>query len=158
MGMNRRNVLIGLGATAAGGGAVLGSGAFSQVEADRTVTLNTAGDGGALLQFSVDDSYNGLGSGSATGTQGEAVIEMNLEQINDDAVTTFEGALTITNDGSNPVDVTIDTTNLDGITFSPTNASLDTTDTGNSVSVDIEVDTTGTVDDGDVTITATDSS
>lgn len=49
--MRRRNFIVGLGATAAGGTAVLGSGAFSSVEAERTVTAETADDDEAYLQF-----------------------------------------------------------------------------------------------------------
>lgn len=49
--MKRRNFIIGLGATAAGGTAVLGSGAFSSVEAERTVTVETANDDSAYLRL-----------------------------------------------------------------------------------------------------------
>lgn len=49
--MRRRNVLIGLGATAAGGAAVFGSGAFTQLQADRDFTISVAGDGDAFLQL-----------------------------------------------------------------------------------------------------------
>jgi len=38
--LNRRNVLIGMGGLAIGGGALLGSGAFTTVEADRDVQVN----------------------------------------------------------------------------------------------------------------------
>lgn len=40
MDMNRRNVLIGMGGLAAAGGAVIGSGAFTSVEASRDVEVN----------------------------------------------------------------------------------------------------------------------
>jgi len=40
MGMNRRNVLTGLGGLAIGGGALFGSGAFTSVEATRSVEVN----------------------------------------------------------------------------------------------------------------------
>ena len=42
--MNRRNVLLGLGTAAAGSGIVFGSGAFTQLEADRDVTIGVEGD------------------------------------------------------------------------------------------------------------------
>ncbi|WP_226004493.1 hypothetical protein [Natrinema salinisoli] len=40
MKMNRRNVVVGLGTIVAGGGAALGSGAFSTASADRTLDVN----------------------------------------------------------------------------------------------------------------------
>ena len=49
--MKRRNFILGLGATAAGGSAVVGSGAFSSVEAERTVTVETATDNDAYLRL-----------------------------------------------------------------------------------------------------------
>jgi len=47
--MNRRNVLIGLGGLVAGGGALVGTGAFDTVEAERSVTVETAEDADAFL-------------------------------------------------------------------------------------------------------------
>ena len=47
--MNRRNVLIGLGGLVAGGGALVSTGAFDTVEAERTVSVETAGDAEAFL-------------------------------------------------------------------------------------------------------------
>lgn len=44
MKMNRRNVLAGLGALGIGGGALLGSGAFTSVEAERDVEVNVVAD------------------------------------------------------------------------------------------------------------------
>lgn len=163
MSMNRRNVLIGLGAVAAGGGAVLGSGAFSQVDADRSVSISTTGDGGALLALSLDTgSYTGLSdnSGTSNGTNSENTIQIDLESINDDAVTTFQDALIIENNGSNPVNLSIDDTNVSGVTFSLASTSLpaSATDDTDQTTATIEVDTRTTVSDGDVTITAADSS
>ena len=42
--MKRRTILLGLGTAIAGGGAVLGTGAFTTVEADRSVSVNVAED------------------------------------------------------------------------------------------------------------------
>ena len=53
--MKRRNFIVGLGATAAGGTAVLGSGAFSSVEGERTVTVETADDNDAYLRLTEGD-------------------------------------------------------------------------------------------------------
>ena len=89
MAMNRRNVLIGLGAVAAGGGAAIGTGAFSTVEAQRTVSLSPADDNSANVRLSVDDSNAISDSGSNT-------INIDGENLNYNAITTVNGALTIT--------------------------------------------------------------
>jgi len=88
MAMNRRNVLIGLGTVAAGGGAILGTGAFSTVEAERTVDLQTSGDGSAQVQLSI--------SGGLAGSNGNDTISINEQDINADAITKYPGALEIT--------------------------------------------------------------
>lgn len=49
--MKRRKFLIGAGSLAAAGGAVLGSGAFTSVQADRNVAVEVAGDNSALLRM-----------------------------------------------------------------------------------------------------------
>ncbi|QFU84133.1 hypothetical protein GCU68_07915 [Natronorubrum aibiense] len=87
-------MLVGLGTIVAGGGAALGTGAFSSVSADRTVNISTEGDGAALLGLDVSGDLAG-------GT--ENVIQFDLDaDINIDAVTTFSEALTITNNDPSP--------------------------------------------------------
>jgi len=44
MKLNRRNTIIGLGTIVAGGGAALGSGAFSSTEATRDLEVNVVTD------------------------------------------------------------------------------------------------------------------
>lgn len=99
MRINRRNVLLGLGTMAVGGGAVAGSGAFSQVEADRTVSVSTANDDSALLSITGNDGdyFSEDGTGGA--------IEVDIQDLNDDAKTVFEGLITVTNNGNNDVGV-----------------------------------------------------
>lgn len=58
---SRRTVLIGIGAAVAGGGALFATGAFTTVEAQRTVSVNTAGDAAADLGIEVNDDYDGGG-------------------------------------------------------------------------------------------------
>lgn len=52
--MNRRHVLTGLGGLVMSGGAVLGSGAFSSVSADRSVEVNVTNDAGQIATDIVD--------------------------------------------------------------------------------------------------------
>lgn len=94
MKMNRRNALIGLGGLAVGGGALFGSGAFSNVQADRSASFSVTNDGNALLGLSGDGSYV---SETDTGTAGSSTIQFQFSSLNDDATSTFEGVLTITN-------------------------------------------------------------
>jgi hypothetical protein len=49
MRLTRRNALIGLGTVAAGAGVIGGSGAFTSVEADRSMNVETTGDDSAAL-------------------------------------------------------------------------------------------------------------
>jgi len=106
---NRRSVLIGLGALTVGGGAVFGTGAFSSVEAERSVSVSTTGDGDALLAFDVETTFNGVDDG------GEDVVEFNFgdgdnggNDLNQDAETTFDDVLEVTNNGNDGVVLSID--------------------------------------------------
>jgi len=124
--MNRRNVLIGLGTVAAGGGAVLGTGAFSTVEAQRTVDIQTSGDSEAVVQFSL--------SGQIAGSDNDT-IKFDTKDINADAITKFDGALTITIPGSTrgttyEVEITDGSEDDNDILK---NSSADETDSGSSL-------------------------
>ena len=133
--MNRRNVLVGLGGVVAGGGALLGTGAFTTVEAQRTVTVNTAGDASALLGFA--QAGDGTDSNVVDIEDGLLVIDFdaaanNNEGVNLDALTTVgavsggdppttlgSAALEITNNGTQTVDINFDiefsTANVSGL-------------------------------------------
>lgn len=115
---NRRSVLIGLGALTVGGGAVFGTGAFSTVEADRSVTVNIDGDSAGLIALNPD----GDGASSDVVQLVNGLLEINFDAAASDSqgvnldASTFVGditdgtsvdtnALTITNNGSNTVDI-----------------------------------------------------
>lgn len=167
MKMNRRNVLLGLGAIATGGGAMFGSGAFSQVSADRTVDITATGDGAALLQLSNGTGATGIvGKTNASGDAGNQVIEFSAGSLNSDATTTWNAALTVKNTGQDDVNFKI----VDGDGDSGTNGigsgeelqftTLGGTDlTGNtvtltagggSIGVDVIVNLTGSNNDGNI--------
>lgn len=116
---------MGLGGLVAGGGALLGTGAFTTVEADRTVTVNAAGDASALLALA--QSGDGSTSNVVQETDGLLVIDFDAaasgsQGVNLDALTTVgvvsetsgtvDGvtteALTITNNGTQTIDVGFD--------------------------------------------------
>jgi hypothetical protein len=54
--MKRRTFVLGLASTAAGSGALIGSGAFSSAEAERTVSVETADDDDAYLALTEGES------------------------------------------------------------------------------------------------------
>lgn len=95
MKMNRRNALLGIGAIATGGGALFGSGAFSQVNADRNVTIDlnadkTAGTNVELVANSSSSIANNS-SGNNTNQLGVAASNLNV-----DATTEFDAVFDIT--------------------------------------------------------------
>ena len=105
--VNRRSVLIGLGGLVAGGGALLGTGAFTTVTAERTVSVETAGDASAFLGLSPardDESFV---------TQSDGTIQINLDGsddtgtasgVNRNAETTFRNLVTVANNGTQAVE------------------------------------------------------
>lgn len=167
MRMNRRNVLVGLGTIVAGGGAALGTGAFSSVEANRSMTIQTTGDGSALLAL---DAATGDFNGVSDGNTGDA-LELQFSDLNADAVTTFNGVLTITNNGNNEVELGVSNTGdatfyYDSDGSGSRNTALSGTPVtiganGGSVIFDIEIDLTGQDSVNttqQITLTATDTS
>lgn len=124
---NRRSVLIGLGGLVAGGGALLGTGAFDTVEAQRTVSVETSGDANALLGLSPADR-DGDGN-NAYVEQSDGTIAINLDGnnegadgLNQNAITTFRNLVTVANQGTQTVDsVTLEFTETpDDVDASPT--------------------------------------
>lgn len=133
---NRRSVLIGLGALTVGGGAVFGTGAFSSVEADRTATISVADDSSALLALSGATSSELINETDGT-------LGIDQDNINLDGTTTVNEAITITNNGANEVELSIDVTegtdvsNSDaedilGIEYNPSASTDQANDSGGS--------------------------
>jgi hypothetical protein len=94
--MKRRTALAALGAVIAGGGAVLGTGAFTTVQAERSVSIEVTEDSRALVGIDVNDRYGGQTD--------NGVAEFNLQEnlfsdtgFNPRATTILYGALAITN-------------------------------------------------------------
>lgn len=122
---SRRSVLIGLGSLVAGGGALLGTGAFTTVTAERTVSIETTGDASGFLGLEAADRIDNSGtnqSNAGTGAnQNEYVqetggtIQINLDGgsdgdtddngtgLNQNAETVFRNLVTITNNGTQTV-------------------------------------------------------
>jgi hypothetical protein len=129
--MNRRNLLLSIGTAAVGSGAVLGSGALTSVEADRTLNVGVDPDSTAALALSANSSISGVtNGGGASGTE----LSINLaDDINDEAVTTYG----VINDGGDDDLTDTDNQIADGDeAFSVTNNS------GESVDLSVSMGTT----------------
>lgn len=94
--VRRRTMLVGIAALASGGGAAVASGAFSTVEAQRDVQLQTTGDSAALLSLAP------AGSGTIVQVQND-LVGFDIANINREARTTFRPAFQVTNNGANSV-------------------------------------------------------
>ena len=80
--MKRRNFLVGAGAASIGGSAILGSGAFSRIESQRSVTIQVAEDPDAYLgmdKCSIDGSETPNSSYAWLDDHGHLEILMNEE-------------------------------------------------------------------------------
>lgn len=98
MQLSRRNILIGLGGIVAGGGALVGTGAFTTVQAERTVTVETAGDETALLALAPTNDPNG-----DYATINDGRLEVEITNVNLNAVTHIDNVFQITNNGTRDV-------------------------------------------------------
>jgi hypothetical protein len=111
MRLNRRSVLLGLGTISATVGGAFGSGAFSSVEATRTVNLNTSGDSGSLLSFKQNPDNSNTADKIITtesvGSSSNDVIQIEQTNLNERATTRFEDVLRVTNNGSKEVYVSV---------------------------------------------------
>lgn len=170
---SRRNLLIALGSSAAAGGIAFGTGAFDQVSADRTATVNVVGDDSAYLKLSPNDNSphaelnnNNLlvidvGDLPDTSDYGDG------KGVNEEGITRFNNLFTVTNQGTQDVGVTITPYNTDpeqkaevtSVAFFETDQGGNLGDVsnvenrrltvGHSFDVGLEVDTRGDDDDVD---------
>ena len=100
---NRRKFLAGLGALASGSAAAVGTGAFTSVSANRTLSVETAGDVDAYLGLDASVSPHANQSGGTMEFQFDGSSEAASGQgLNDNADTTFTDVLRIENQGTEP--------------------------------------------------------
>lgn len=166
MKLTRRNTVIGLAALAGGAGAINATGAFDAVEAERSFEVEVSGDAGALLGLSVDeDSQIAEYVQGGAGDNDIIAFDLDDDKVNENATTTFLGVLTVTNNGNQEVQVTIqvgaDDDDVSGISFE-SNGNDDISDgddlidgidfgTGDTGTFDLIIDTTsGGFDDADL--------
>lgn len=158
MTVNRRTLLIGLGAAAGAGGTLAGTGAFTQITAERDATVQVAGDAGSLLSITPGGGPNGNRYVSTDAQTGEIIIDLSTEDadgVAPNAVTRANDVLTVTNQGTQAVDFHVTDSTPEGVsqdlvTFEANGGSIEGSanavelGTGNVLDVDIVVDTTGT--------------
>ncbi|MFP8889887.1 hypothetical protein ACLI4U_08950 [Natrialbaceae archaeon A-CW2] len=102
--MKRRNFLVGVGGTAIGGSALLGTGAFSRVESDRMVTIQVANDSDAYLGMKLLDTPN---SNNFVDYDENGHLYIDIadqpsaggEGVNSDSYTWFDGMFELCNQG-----------------------------------------------------------
>jgi hypothetical protein len=127
----------------AGGGALIGTGAFTTVEAQRTVNVETTGDASAFLGLApvnrTDDRGTATNSTAATSSEneyvsdpGDGTIEIDLDGVDNDdadglnqnARTTFRNLVQVTNNGTQ----TVETLTLDMIVENADSSTIDSED------------------------------
>jgi hypothetical protein len=114
--MQRRKFLAGLGTLAAGSAAAVGTGAFTSVEADRNISVQTQGDSGAFLAFETGSATNSAyASGADTGT---VSIDLNSDAdvdgvgVNKQGTTQINDIFKIRNQGTQAVVVYADPSSI----------------------------------------------
>jgi len=146
--MQRRKFLIGAGSLAAGGAAVMGTGAFAVDAQDRTATGTVVNDNQAYLGLepNANDGYSEIGD--------DGELKVTLDSLNQNSVTQLDEVFYIRNNGTVPVDVQItdvdpananNTASVTGATVSSTGADLlnnfgATVNPGDSIGVSITID------------------
>ena len=108
--MDRRNLLRVVGSTAVAAGVTVGTGAFTSVTTDRSVSVAVAADANAALRL--DDVPESPNDAFVTQTDGTFGIDVSASGnggtgVNTDAVTLFQDLFLIENQGTQPVDVTV---------------------------------------------------
>lgn len=88
-----------MGSAAAGTGAAIGTGAFTSVEADRTVSVKTTSDSGALLRF---DATNNNANAAYAEVNNDGTVTVDLDKVNIDSLTRIFDIFTIENQGTQP--------------------------------------------------------
>ena len=97
----RRKFLAGLGALVSGSAAAMGTGAFSQATADRTVSVSVAGDGAAYLDLNPVSEYASISNG------GE--LTLNFGTLNQDSDFRFYDVFQVSNTTDEPLAIFLDT-------------------------------------------------
>lgn len=104
MGISKRQTLLGIGTLTVGSGLILGSGAFSSIQADRTVSISTTGDASASIGLVGNDDD----IASTEAVNGNSVLTIENSILNERSLTEFESAITVSNNTTTDLDLYID--------------------------------------------------
>jgi threonine dehydrogenase-like Zn-dependent dehydrogenase len=163
MALSRRNMLLGMVVLVVGAGVIGASGAFTSVEAQRTMSISTSDDSAALLSLDAIESSTIASTEAEDGDDDTQVLTIDRQKLNEDAITTFDAAFSVSVDNSAPNDVGVyidkSSGNLGAVDFIETSG--DTTIKGSdkaltlspgddAVDIKVEVDLTGENDTGDL--------
>ncbi len=132
---------------------VVGTGAFTSVTAERTASVNVAGDASALLELEEHGGPNGAYASTSGGELEISFDGVTGNGVNQNATTTLGDVFNITNQGTQTVNVYVTKSgnNAALVTFEDAGGSRIDGGPGNGVSVDvgetvevtIKADTTG---------------
>jgi len=118
--MERRKFVVGLGALASGSAAAMGTGAFTSVEADRSISIETAGDANAFLSFEKATDSDGNVTPNAqeyVELTGDNTVSFDFTNsdatngtsgINKNAKSTFDNLIDIQNNGSQEIELSVE--------------------------------------------------
>lgn len=150
--MNTRNILIAIGLVSLLSGAALGSGAFTQVQADRTASFSVTADSNSNTYVQLEGDGNYVSQSGGT-------VEFQLNNLNENAVTEVAAALNVTINAKDSTskwvylqvlgsgDTVLSSTPVDFETSGGTSVvgtgSAQKVSSGGTLSLDLVVDTTG---------------
>jgi hypothetical protein len=103
--MERRKFLIGMGSAAAGSAAVMGSGAFESVQAERTVNVNVTGDAGAYLRLDANDNSEFVNNNSPLSFDFSQSLQGGGSGVNNDGTTEARPGFTMENQFENTMHI-----------------------------------------------------
>ena len=157
MPINKRKWVAALGLVAVMTGVVFGTGAFTQVEAERTVDVDVADDSEAFLGiYETTGNYTQVDGGPTGAQTAEIVLNGSSTAsgigVNDNAVTTVNNVLNISNQGTQEVRISVENA-PDGVNLTnvPSTVGVDQNVTvGVNVSTDPDVDISGGQLSGDI--------
>ena len=127
--MERRKFLLGAGSAAVGASAVIGSGAFTSVQATRSVAVATADDSDAYLAFQQDGATNSAYVGTSDGSVFIDLDENSVDGkgVNPNSTTQINDLFSVQNQGTQPAVVYVDPDSISDSNF---------TFTGNGITID----------------------
>lgn len=169
--MRRRRFLAGAGSLIGAGSVALGTGAFTSVEAERSVSIAVASDSYAFLRMHPigDEGIDGENTGRSSTNGSEISFEIpgddpgenpDAEGVGVDSVYEFHDLVTISNQGTQPVQLhsSYDGDNLADLALVDDGGVLKndppTLDVGDGIDVGLYIDTHGsTISEFDETLT-----